>query len=121
MPDDLPIKRVPGVAEGRSSGSGFGALAFAVATSEDKSPSLAEQARRSFAKLDRVLAELGTDKRHLLSATVYLADLNQKPIFDAEWRRWIDADPQRWPQRACVGAALAGDALVEIVVVAARP
>jgi enamine deaminase RidA (YjgF/YER057c/UK114 family) len=121
MAQDWPIARVAGVAAGRSSGSGFGSLAWAVATAEDKTLDVAEQARRSFAKLDLVLAELGTDKRHLLSATVYLADLAQKPTFDREWREWVGTDARHWPQRACVGAVLTEGTLVEIAVVAAKP
>jgi enamine deaminase RidA (YjgF/YER057c/UK114 family) len=57
----------------------------------------------------------------LLSATVYLADLREKPVFDPEWLAWVGSDPHHWPQRACVQAALAGGALVEIAVVAAKP
>jgi enamine deaminase RidA (YjgF/YER057c/UK114 family) len=121
MSGDWPIKRVAGVARGRSSGSSYGSLAWAVATSDDTSLGVAEQARRSFAKIDRTLGELGTDKRYLLSATVYLADLREKPAFDEEWLAWIGPDPLHWPQRACVQAALAGGALVEIVVTAAKP
>jgi enamine deaminase RidA (YjgF/YER057c/UK114 family) len=121
MSENWPIERVAGMAPGRSSGSGFGGLAWAVATSEDTSLGVAEQARRSFAKLDRVLGELGTDKRHLLSATVYLADLREKPAFDREWLAWVGGDSRHWPQRACVQAALASGALVEIAIVAAKP
>lgn len=121
MDRDWPIARVAGIAAGRSSGSGFGSLAWAVATSDDTSLDVAGQAQRSFAKIDRVLGELGTDRRYLLSATVYLADLGQKATFDPEWLAWIGSDPRHWPQRACVQAALAGGALVEIAVVAAKP
>ena len=121
MNGDWPIERVAGTAQGRSSGSGFGSLAWAVATSDDTSLEVAEQAQRSFAKLDRILGELGTDKRYLLSVTVYLADLREKPAFDREWLAWVGSDPGHWPQRACVQATLAGGALVEIAVVAAKP
>ena len=38
---------------------------------------------------------------------------------DDVWNDWIGPDWQNWPQRACVGATLAGDALVEIVITAA--
>ena len=38
---------------------------------------------------------------------------------DEVWNDWIGSDWQNWPQRACVGAPLAGDTLVEIVVTAA--
>jgi enamine deaminase RidA (YjgF/YER057c/UK114 family) len=121
MSEDWPITRVAGSARGRSSGTGFASLAWAVATSDDTSLNLAEQARRSFAKIDRVLGELGTDKRYLLSVTVYLTDLREKPAFDREWLAWVGDDARYWPQRACVQAALAGGALVEIAVVAAKP
>jgi enamine deaminase RidA (YjgF/YER057c/UK114 family) len=120
MTSDMPIDRSPGVAPGRSSGSATEALVWAVATSEDKSLDLRGQARRSFAKLDRVLSDLGTDKRYLLSATVFLADLEDKQVFDDAWREWIGLDPAHWPQRACVGVSLSAGTLVEISVVAAR-
>ncbi|MBO6797032.1 hypothetical protein [Maricaulis sp.] len=44
--------------------------------------------------------------------------MRQKPVFDAIWRDWIGGR-ENWPQRACVGAQLAGSDLVEIVAVAA--
>ena len=41
-----------------------------------------------------------------------------KAEMDAVWCAWI-GDEEYWPQRACVGANLAGSDLVEIVVIAA--
>jgi len=54
----------------------------------------------------------------LLQATVYLRDMSMKADMDAVWCAWIGGE-ENWPQRACVGADLAGDDLVEIVVTAA--
>jgi hypothetical protein len=45
--------------------------------------------------------------------------MNTKARFDAVWNPWIGPDPAHWPQRACVGATLAGKCLVEIILLAA--
>ncbi|MDK1378157.1 MULTISPECIES: Rid family hydrolase [unclassified Sinorhizobium] len=121
--DDIlfPIERASGVAPGRSSGSAYGNLVWAVATSDDKQLELRGQIAAAFAKIDRLLAELKTDKRYLLSANVLLSDLKHKKAFDSAWKEWIGDNPHHWPQRACVGAILSPGTLVEIAVVAARP
>ncbi|MCA6107918.1 Rid family hydrolase [Bradyrhizobium cenepequi] len=116
----FPIERTPGVAPGRSSGSAFGNLVWAVATSDDKSLDLRGQASASFAKLERVLEHFKTDKRYLLSAHVQLSNLDDKKDFDLEWKNWVGNSPDHWPQRACVGATLSPGTLVEISVVAAK-
>ena len=67
--------------------------------------------------LDANLAEAGTGKSKLLSATVYITDMARKPEMNEAWMAWVDqANP---PQRACIGAALEGGDLIEIVAVAA--
>ncbi|WP_246192437.1 MULTISPECIES: Rid family hydrolase [Phyllobacteriaceae] len=121
MSEALIIDRSKGVAAGRSSGSGFGNLVWAVATSDDKSLDLKGQVAAAFAKIDRVLGELGTDRRNLLSVTVFLANLDDKKAFDIEWLSWVGDNPGHWPQRMCIGATLSAGTLVEISVVAARP
>ncbi|MCG7508513.1 Rid family hydrolase, partial [Mesorhizobium retamae] len=101
--------------------SGFGNLAWAVATSDDKALDLKGQIAAAFAKIDRVLGELGTDRSNLLSVTVFLADIGDKKAFDVEWLSWVGDNPQHWPQRMCIEATLSPGTLVEISVVAARP
>ena len=66
-----------------------------------------------------VIAAAGTDKTRLLSAQVFLSDMNTKARFDAVWNPWIGPHPAHWPQRACVGATLAGTCQVEIILLAA--
>ena len=112
MSEALIIDRSKGVAAGRSSGSGFGNLVWAVATSDDKSLDLKGQVAAAFAK---------TDRRNLLSVTVFLANLDDKKAFDIEWLSWVGDNPGHWPQRMCIGATLSAGTLVEISVVAARP
>ncbi len=114
-----PIKRWRGQAQGRNRTVAYQGLVWTVATHDDASADIHEQTRRCLALLDESLAAAGTDKTRLVSAQVFLADMSTKPRFDAVWNEWIGPDPDHWPQRACVGAALAGHCLVEIILVAA--
>lgn len=70
--------------------------------------------------IDARLAEAGTDKSKLLSASVWLADIAAGfDAMNAVWEAWID--PENPPTRATVEARLAGpEYLVEIAVIAAR-
>ena len=65
-----------------------------------------EQARRAFDNLDHVLAELGSDKTRIISATVILDDIENKPITDEIWADWIGDEPDHWPERSCHGVEL---------------
>lgn len=115
------IGRARGVYRGRNAGAKYGGFAWAVATDRDHAPDVHAQTVAALAEIDRVLGELGTDRARLLSATVYLPDIELKAEMDRAWRDWVGEDPAHWPQRACVQAGLAGDTLVEIVVLAACP
>ncbi len=93
-------------------------LAGQVAT--DLSADVTGQTRQILASIDRLLAAAGTDKKHLLSATVYLADMSTFGEMNAVWDAWVA--PGHTPARATVGAPLATPAYrVEIVVTAALP
>jgi enamine deaminase RidA (YjgF/YER057c/UK114 family) len=80
---------------------------------------VAGQTRQVLASIDRLLAECGTDKTAILSATVYLADIGTFGQMNAVWDTWV---PQgHTPARATVEARLAAPQYtVEIQVVAAR-
>ena len=88
-----------------------------VAVATTKSPSLYEQARDALAQIDRHLAEAGTDKTRILMMMVYITDIADKPEFNRAWDEWVDRD--NLPLRACLGADLEGEDLVELVVTAA--
>ncbi|MFC0245558.1 RidA family protein [Falsochrobactrum ovis] len=86
-------------------------------TCDDESLDMAGQTREIMAKIDKYLAEAGTDKTKLLSATIFVTDLNMKPEMDKVWKEWLD--PSLLPTRATVGVADLGDTtLIEIVVTA---
>lgn len=114
------IIRVRGDYEGRNAGTAHGGLVWAVATAAVDADGLGDQTRSALQSLDTVLSQLGTNKTKLLSATVYVTDISKKGEMDRAWIEWIGPDPDHWPQRACVQAALHGRDLVEVTVVAAR-
>lgn len=72
------------------------------------------------AQIDALLAQAGTGKRHLLSATVVLADIRDAPAMNRAWDRWLD--PAAKPARMTIQAPLVDPAWrVEITGVAALP
>jgi enamine deaminase RidA (YjgF/YER057c/UK114 family) len=81
-------------------------------------PSVADQTKQVLAKIDRLLKEAGTDKSHLLSANIWLADISRFEEMNQVWDAWVS--PGNTPARATVQSNLARPAnLVEIMVVAA--
>lgn len=92
-------------------------VATTVATASVKSKSLYEQSRDALANIDQRLAEVGTDKSKVLMAMIYITDINNKPEFNRAWDEWVDQS--NLPLRACVGADLEVQDLVELVVTAA--
>ncbi len=84
-----------------------------------KGGSVGEQTREILAAVDRLLAEAGSDKTKILSATIYLADIATFPEMNAVWDAWVPAGHA--PARATVEAKLAAPAYtVEIACIAAR-
>lgn len=79
-----------------------------------------EQTREVLEAIDATLAAAGTDKAHLISIQVWLADISHFEEMNAAWDAWVDkANP---PTRATVEAKLATSAYkVEIAGVAALP
>jgi enamine deaminase RidA (YjgF/YER057c/UK114 family) len=114
----LAITRLPGAHAGRSRVVSFGDLVFTVAVAREKSPSMYEQTKGALAAIDEGLAMAGTDKSRILTALVYIADMAEKAAMNRAWMEWVDAAAP--PMRACLGVALEGRDLVEIVVTAAR-
>ena len=83
-----------------------------------KGKSVGEQTKEILATIKRLLAETGSDKTKILSATIYLADIAAFAEMNAVWDAWIPAGHA--PARATVEAKLAAPAYtVEIACVAA--
>jgi enamine deaminase RidA (YjgF/YER057c/UK114 family) len=119
MSDARPIRRIgpSRLSPTRSRAVVFNGVAITVATASIKSPSLFDQARDALAAIDRQLVEAGTDKSRILMVTIYIVDIARKPEFNRAWDEWVDR--ANLPLRACLGTALEGEDLVELVVTAA--
>lgn len=86
----------------------------------DTSATVAGQTRQILAAIDQLLESVGTDKKNILAATVYLSDMSTFAEMNSAWDQWVV--PGHTPARATVGAPLATPAYrVEIVVTAAIP
>lgn len=85
---------------------------------EDTSKGVREQTAEVLGIIDGILAEVGTDKSRMLTATIYLSSIANFAEMNAAWDAWVA--PGNPPARATVEARLASpDILVEIVVSAA--
>ena len=85
---------------------------------ENRKADITGQTRSVLEQIDRLLNEAGTDKAQILSATIYLADMNDYDAMNAVWDAWVaKGDP---PARATVEARLAHpEYRVEMQIVAA--
>jgi len=87
---------------------------------DDATADIKGQTEQVLARLDSLLAAAGTDKSHLLSATIWLADMKDFTEMNSVWDSWVT--PGRPPSRACVGAILGRpEWKLEVRVVAALP
>jgi enamine deaminase RidA (YjgF/YER057c/UK114 family) len=77
------------------------------------------QTENMLAKVDALLAQAGSSRDRILSATIYLRDMKDFAGMNAVWDRWVPAGHA--PARACVEARMARpELLVEVSIVAAR-
>lgn len=81
--------------------------------------SVADQTRDILQRIDRLLAEAGSDRTKILQATIWLADISTFDEMNAVWDAWVPEGHA--PARACVESRLAlPQYTVEIGIVAAR-
>ena len=86
---------------------------------DDRTQDVRGQAEQVLKKVDTALALAGTDKSKLLSANVWLSDINDRDAMNAIWTAW--ADPNNLPARATVEARLATPATrIEVAVICAK-
>jgi enamine deaminase RidA (YjgF/YER057c/UK114 family) len=83
--------------------------------------SVAIQTREILASIDALLAEAGTDKSRLLSATIWLTDMATFAEMNGVWQSWVV--PGETPARATVVSPhlASQEYKIEIAVVAAQP
>jgi len=93
----------------------------ALGEQEDTSGTVGGQTKAILNRIDELLAKAGTDKKHLLTANIWLKDIaSDFEAMNEQWISWVDAENK--PVRATVQATLCSpDMLVEIQVTAALP
>jgi enamine deaminase RidA (YjgF/YER057c/UK114 family) len=85
---------------------------------EDLSLDMTGQAEDVMRQLEALLTAHGSDLSRVLQATIYFADLKEKPQFDAVWKRRLGA--AHLPARAGIGVADLGPCVrLEMVATAA--
>jgi enamine deaminase RidA (YjgF/YER057c/UK114 family) len=95
-------------------------LAGQVAPPDANATTVAAQTKVILDQVDRLLAEAGTSKERLLSASIWLADIGTFDQMNEVWDKWVAKGAT--PARATVEARLARPSLlVEIAVIAAAP
>jgi enamine deaminase RidA (YjgF/YER057c/UK114 family) len=96
-----------------------GTVYVAGITPEDRSQDIRGQTKQVLAKIDRLLAEAGTDKSRLLTAQIWVKDIkNDFAGMNEIWDAWTA--PGAAPTRATAQCDMAApEILVEIIVTAA--
>ena len=85
---------------------------------DDSSKDITGQTAEVLAKIDKLLAQVGSNKTKILSAQIFLPDMKDFAGMNAAWEAWIPAG--QTPARATIEAKLANPALkVEIMCIAA--
>ena len=86
---------------------------------DDPKTDAGSQVRQVLGQIDKLLAEAGSDKTKILSATIYLPSMADFPALNMAWEAWVPAG--HCPARATVEAKLAApDYKVEIQIIAAK-
>ena len=85
---------------------------------KDAGADIKEQTQTMLDKVDNLLAQAGSDRKHILSATIYIKEMKDFAEMNKIWDAWVIEGYS--PARACVEASLARpELLVEISVIAA--
>jgi len=80
---------------------------------------VAEQTRDILTRIEALLAEVGSDKTKLLTATIWLTDMDSFAEMNGVWDAWVPEGQA--PARACVESRLAAPQFtVEIGIIAGR-
>ncbi|MDM0002196.1 RidA family protein [Variovorax sp. J22P240] len=95
-----------------------GTIYLAGQVPDDTSQDIRGQTAQVLAMIDRLLAEVGSNKSRILMTQIFLADISEIVAMNEVWDAWIPAG--NTPPRATVQAAMANPAYkIEIVVTAA--
>lgn len=93
---------------------------FAGLTADDRGGDIQRQTEQVLAKADQLLEKAGTSRAHLLSAMIWLREIEDFAGMNSAWEAWVDRENP--PVRATVESRLAApDIRIEIQFTAAVP
>lgn len=93
-------------------------LYLAGIVADDLKLDMAGQAAQVFAKIGRLLEKYGSDKEHILAATIFVTDIAAKAQMNPVWTDWLPKNAL--PARATIGINDLGEGVrIEVVVTAA--
>ena len=92
-----------------------GVIYFGGHVAAGKQPTMTEQAEALLARYEELLEMHGTDKDHIIFASVYVTDMNLKGEFNAVWDKWLN--PGCAPARVCIECGLSEGYLVEVTMI----
>ena len=118
----MSIKRKEASYPGRTRRVEHNDLVYCVMSAPNKTADMTGQTEQCLAGIDTLLAEVGSDKSKLVTATVYLSDMARKNEMNNVWVAW--SNPDNPCARVCIGVtfeprASPEELLVEIAVSAA--
>lgn len=89
------------------------------AIADDLTLDVEGQTKQALGDLDKFLGLCGSDKSHILSAVIWLADIRLRDAMNKAWLAWVD--PGNLPTRACIEGRMAdATCLVEIQIIAVK-
>lgn len=85
---------------------------------KDANDNITVQTQTMLDKVDDLLQQAGSSRKHILSATIYIKTMTDFKAMNAVWDEWVIDGYS--PARACVEASMARpELLVEISIIAA--
>ncbi len=86
---------------------------------KDDTRDIKEQTATTLENVEELLNKSGSDKKHILSVTIYIRDMKDFSDMNEVWDTWFEEGHK--PARACVEARMARpELLIEMSVVAAK-
>lgn len=93
-------------------------LYLAGVVADDLKQDMAGQAAQVFAQIDALLNKYGSDKEHILAATIFVTDIAEKAQMNPVWTKWLPK--AALPARATIGINDLGEGVkIEVVITAA--
>ncbi len=86
---------------------------------DDLGADMEGQTRDVLRQLDEFAVAHGLDRNHVLSATIYIVDMAEKPAMNRVWQEFFQ--PEHLPARATIGVAALGPGVrLEMVAILGR-